>query len=244
MIASLPMYMRDENKAAHNRFWQLIRAGLIQNDIDAPAHLDIGVDVDFWCRGDLALSQTCGMPYRLFLDGKVQLVGTPDYGLDGCPAGYYNSIFIANTKDDRKTIADFANATMAVNSTTSQSGYAAPQMAVKKIGFQFENITISGGHLNSAKMVTTSQAEIAAIDGVTFRDIRRYDDFAENIKVLARTAPTPGLPYICALGLDKTAVARSVSDAIQAMTPDDRTSLGIKSLIPIPSADYLAIENP
>lgn len=244
MIASLPMYLRPENQTAHDHFWKLIRDGLAPKGIDAPARLDAGVDLDFWKRDDLVLSQTCGMPYRLFLHGKVQLVGTPDYGLEGCPAGYYNSAIITNIKDDRTDIAEFSTANMAVNSNISQSGYAAPQNEAKKLGFQFENITMSGGHLNSAKMVATGQAEIAAIDGVTLQNITRYDDIARNIKVLTTTTPTPGLPYICALGLDRNAIAQTVSDAIDALTPEDRASLGIKSLIPIPSADYLAVENP
>lgn len=238
------MYLRAENKTAHDHFWQLVRDGLVQNGIDAPARLQAGEYLDFWQRDDLVLSQTCGMPYRLFLHGKVQLVGTPDYGLDDCPAGHYNSAIIANINDDRSDIAEFATAKMAVNAKISQSGYAAPQNEAKKLGFQFENITISDGHLSSAKMVATGQAEVAAIDGVTLRSINRYEDFAKNIKVLTMTTPTPGLPYICALGLDKNAIAQSVVGAIDALTPDDRDTLGIKSLIPIPSVDYLAIENP
>ena len=92
MIASLPMYMRPENKAAHERYWQLIAAKLTKSGIIAPTDLDDCEDNDHWLRDDLVLSQTCGMPYRLFLHGNVQLIGTPDYGLPDCDAGYYNKI--------------------------------------------------------------------------------------------------------------------------------------------------------
>lgn len=244
MIASLPMYIRAENKTAHNRYWQLIRTGLIDSGIDAPQFLENDESLDHWQRDDLVLSQTCGMPYRLFLHDKVQLLGTPDYGLDDCPAGYYNSVFIANANDTRTTLTDFSSAKLAVNSKISQSGFCAPQTEAKKAGFQFETLSLSGTHVASAKMVATGRADIAAIDAFSWRNIERYDSFSDDIKILGRTAPTPGLPYICALGLDIAAVTQAITRAIAALSPDDRERLGIQSLIPIPKADYLAIENP
>lgn len=244
MIASLPMYMRAENKTAHYNYWQLIRSGLSHNRIDAPAQLQDGMGVDFWTRDDLLLSQTCGMPYRLFLNGKVQLVGTPDYGLKGCPAGYYNSVLITSAKDTRSDISDFATDKLAINSKTSQSGFAAPQNEAKLHGFQFENILISEGHVASAKLVVSGEAQIAAIDAITWQNIELYDDFAGNLKVLSRTQPTPGLPYICALGQDKDRINDAVSAAIQSLSPEDQGKLGIKSLIPLPASEYMAIENP
>ncbi len=244
MIASLPMYMRPENKDAHNRYWQLISANLAHSGIAAPAHLSEGEDTVHWLRRDLVLSQTCGMPYRLRLHGHVQLVGTPDFGSENCPAGYYNSIFIVNTQQTRTKLGDFRTASIAVNAMISQSGYAAPQTAAKKAGFQFENITVSGGHVTSAKWVASGQADIAAIDEVTWRNIQKYDDFSSDLKVLTKTEPTPALPYICAFGMDKDMIAQAVTNAIAQLTPADRNSLNIRGLIQIPSEAYLAIENP
>ena len=244
MIASLPMYQRPENKAAHNRYWQIIAANLNRNGIDAPTHLSECDDNNHWLRTDLVLSQTCGMPYRLSLHSKVQLVGTPDFGTPSCPAGYYNSVFIINTQDTRTKLSGFKTAQIAVNEMTSQSGFAAPQNAAKKTGFQFNNITLSGGHATSAKMVATGQADIAAIDAETWRNIQKYDDFATELRVLCSTEPTPALPYICAVGLDKAIIAQAITDAIDALSNEDRTCLNIRGLVQIPSADYLAIENP
>jgi ABC-type phosphate/phosphonate transport system substrate-binding protein len=238
------MYMRPENRDAHDRYWQLVAANLAQSGIDAPMELGVCEDSDHWLRDDLVLSQTCGMPYRLSLHGHVQLVGTPDYALPGCAAGYYNSIFIVNAKDSRTKLADFADATLAVTSKTSQSGYAAPLNEARKRGFQFKNRTLSGGHGNSAKMVATGAVDIAAVDGMTWHNIQKYGDFAGQLKIITETEPTPGLPYICALGLDKNIVAKAVSNAIDALTDTDRDSLHIRSLIQIPSETYLAVENP
>jgi ABC-type phosphate/phosphonate transport system substrate-binding protein len=244
VIASLPMYLRPENTGAHNRFWQLISTNLHHNGLDAPAELGACEDSDHWLRDDLVLSQTCGMPYRLSLHGRVQLVGTPDYALPDCPPGYYNSIFIVNAKDDRAELAEFAAAMLAITSKTSQSGYAAPLNEATKRGFQFRNLTLSGGHANSAKMVASGQVDIAAVDGMTWHNIQKYGDFSGKLKVIAQTDPTPGLPYICALGIEKDLVAQAITDAIDALTEKDRDCLNIHGLIKIPSADYLAVENP
>jgi ABC-type phosphate/phosphonate transport system substrate-binding protein len=238
------MYIRPENKGAHDRYWQLIHANLIQNGADAPEALSDGEDLDHWRRDDLRLSQTCGMPYRVHLHEQVQLVGTPDYGLPDCPAGYYNSLFIVNAHETRTDLADFASANLAVNAMISQSGFAAAQLTAKKAGFQFKNLAVSGGHIASAKMVVTGKADIAAIDAMTWHDIQKYNDFPNQIKVLMKTSPTPGLPYICALGIDKQAVAQAVINAIAALTEKDRDALNIHGLIQIPKADYLAVENP
>jgi len=244
MIASLPMYMRPENKAAHERYWQLIAAKLTKSGIIAPTDLDDCEDNDHWLRDDLVLSQTCGMPYRLFLHGNVQLIVTPDYGLPDCDAGYYNSIFIINAQDTRTKLADFASANLAITSKTSQSGYAAPLNEAAKVGFHFETQTLSGGHVNSAKMVASGKVEIAAVDAMTWHNILKYGDFAGQLKVIAQTDPTPGLPYICALGLDKAVIAQAVTDAIDALSNEDRACLNIRGLIQIPSIEYLAVENP
>lgn len=244
MIASLPMYMRPENKAAHDRYWQLIRANLAQNGIDAPEALSDGEDLKHWRRNDLILSQTCGMPYRLHLHEKVQLVGTPDYGLPDCPAGYYNSLFIVNANDTRTDLADFASATLAVNAMMSQSGFAAAQTAAQEARFQFENLSVSGGHVASANMVATGKADIAAIDAMSWHNMQKYNDFQGLLKVLMKTPATPGLPYICALGFDKNIIAQAVTDAITQLTKKDRDALNMRGLIQIPRADYLAVTTP
>ncbi|MEO6301185.1 MAG: hypothetical protein ABIO62_16295, partial [Paracoccaceae bacterium] len=136
MIASLAMYDRAEAQPANDRLWALIRDGLRAKGLAAPDHLTRGAGAywDAWQSPDLVLSQTCGFPYRSKLHGKVALIGTPEFGVDGCPPGYYRSILVARADDPRHTITDFHNAALAFNEDLSQSGWAAPQNHAANLG--------------------------------------------------------------------------------------------------------------
>ena len=103
MIASLGMYDRAEAQASNDRLWGLIRDGMRDHGLAAPQALTRGAGAywDAWMAPDLVLSQTCGFPYRARLHDKVTLIGTPDYGVAGCPAGHYCSVYVARADDGR-----------------------------------------------------------------------------------------------------------------------------------------------
>ena len=89
MIAALGMYDRPETAAANDALWALIRDGLRARGMDAPEVLTRGAGAYWpaWESPDMLLSQTCGLPFRARLHEKVTLIGTPDYGVEGCALG-------------------------------------------------------------------------------------------------------------------------------------------------------------
>lgn len=245
MRASLAMYDRPELRAALDRYWAHIRESLQDHNILAPETLDReGANLDFWRSDDLVLSQTCGMPYRLDLSAHVNLVGTPDFSVEGCPPGYYRSAIVVHKDDNRNRLIDFVDARVAVNCKNSQSGFAALFNLSKSAGVTFKTLTETGAHVHSAKAVANRQADVAALDAVTWRFIQRYDRFAQELRVLEWTEPTPGLPYICALKLNPDNVAGAVREAICVLNADDRDVLGLRALIQIPRQKYLEIPTP
>lgn len=245
MIANLMMYMRPELAKAHERYWQLIRNELARSGIDAPQELSQDADeFDVWTAPDLVLSQTCGMPYRLWLHDRVSLVGTPDFGLKDCPPGYYRSAIVVRADDPRDHIDAFRTARFAYNQTFSQSGYAAPYNHLKPHGFWFENRHQTHGHLFSARAVAEGEADIAALDAVSWRLIERYERFGKKLRILDWTTPTPGLPYIAGKKTNAAATFDAVATAIAALDAEDAASLGLRGLIRIPKDAYLAISNP
>lgn len=242
MIANLGMYDRPELRDAHNRFWALLRVHLVRKGLEAPETLAWDIDPhSVWQRDDFTFAQTCGMPYRLFLHGEVTLIGTPDYGVEGCPPGYYRSALVVRVDDPRDAAETFRDARFAYNDLHSQSGFAAAQAYFDPKGFWFSETLETGGHVRSAHAVVEGRADIAAIDAVTWRLIERYDDLAPSLRVLDVTEPTPGLPYIAAKTADRSILFDAVKAAIGDLTDADRRDLGILNLVDIPAETYLAV---
>lgn len=245
MIANLMMYQRPELVAAHDRYWALIAAHLRASGIPAPDALSQDAEEFYvWKHPELVLSQTCGMPYRTWLHDKVALVGTPDYGLEDCPPGYYCSPMIVRADDPRETITEFKDARFAYNQTFSQSGYAAPYWHMAPLGFFFEDRLHTEQHLASARAVAEGRADIASLDAVSWRNIEAFEPFAGALRVLEWTAPTPGLPLITARGNDVDAIFMAVQTAIAELSVDDAALLGIKGIVRIAKEDYLNVPNP
>lgn len=246
MIASLPMYDAADCGAANDRFWGLIRDGLRHLGVAAPDALTRGMP-DFmahWMRPDLVLSQTCGYPFRALLQGKVTLIGTPDFGLEGCPPGYYQSVFVARADDQRSDVAAFRGARFAYNDAMSQSGWAAPQNHAAGLGFRFAPGLQTGGHAQSARAVLENRADIAALDAWTWALVQRNEVGMTGLRVVGRTEPTPALPYIAAQGVNHRALFDAVAAAVAGLDTGDRELLGVKRLLYIPAPAYLAVPTP
>lgn len=192
----------------------------------------------------LVLGQTCGMPYRQRLHDRVSLIGTPDYGVEGCPPGYYRSVIVVRMDDSREALREFQGAVCAVNAADSESGYAAIMRAAEAIpGCDpfFHSTPYTGSHAASIGAVSAGEADIAAIDAVTWRFATRFEAAARELRVLCMTDPTPGLPYISARGRDRAPLAEAVVAGIAALDGYVRDALGIVGFVPTSPADYLKI---
>ncbi len=246
MIASLGMYDREEAQPSNDRLWALIREGMRDRGLAAPEALTRGAGAywEAWGAADLVLSQTCGFPFRARLRDRVTLIGTPDYAVAGCPAGHYRSILVARAEDPRESLSDFDGAAFAFNDDLSQSGWAGPQSHVRSLGLSLPPRLRTGGHLASARAVAEGLADIAGIDAVTWDMIVQWDSFATGLKAVGATEPTPGLPYIAALGTDAALMFTIVEAAIGALPLTDRAILRLNGLTRIEAADYLAIPTP
>ena len=241
MIAALGMYDLPAVQGANDRFWQAIRARLCRG----PHHLtrDQGF-WDIWRSPDLLFAQTCGMPYRTALHGHVQLIGTPDYGLDGCPPGFYQSVLVVRADDPRQSEDAFGGARFAFNEPVSQSGWAAPMVHLRARAVTMGDLVQTGAHAASARAVAEGRADLAGLDALTWALLQEHDPVAGQLRVLARTDPTPGLPYITSMGQDADALFSAVRDAIRDLETADRDALHLKDLIAIPADAYLAVPTP
>ncbi|MGL4319390.1 MAG: phosphate/phosphite/phosphonate ABC transporter substrate-binding protein [Paracoccaceae bacterium] len=246
MIASLPMYDMPPIRAANDRFWALIRDGLRANGIAAPDALTRNGETlwEQWLAPDLVLSQTCGLPFRSRLHDHVTRIGTPDYGLPGCPPGYYRSVFVAHRDDPRDHIAAFDGSDMAFNEGVSQSGWAAPISHAAKLGIRLNPMLQTGAHHMSLLAVANGRAPLAALDALSWDILQSFVPEAAMVKVVGQTDPTPGLCYISVAGADAAVMFRVISGAIAALSPEDRATTRLRGLVAISTEDYLAVPTP
>ncbi len=238
MIATLPMYDRAETAAHNNKFWLAIKKALGFG----PDRLSRTEDLwSLWQNEDLVFAQTCGLPYRKYLFDKVHYVATPDYGLHGCPPGYYNSLFISY---ENQELSKAAQGTFAFNETLSQSGWAGPMCHLDTLNLSPKAVVKTGSHVNSARAVAEKQADFAAIDAQSWRMIQTHDPFAKSLLVIGETAPVPGLPFICGKKLDPDAVCAAIETAILNLEEKTREALSLKGVVRIDPQRYLEMPTP
>jgi ABC-type phosphate/phosphonate transport system substrate-binding protein len=244
VIAALSMYDRPEVRDATDRLWAAIAGRLRAAGIGAPDALARDVDPwEVWQSADLLLAQTCGLPFRSRLWGRVALVATPDFGLSGCPPGHYRSVIVARAGDG-VTPAARRGPRLAYNEGLSQSGWAAALDWCAARGVSLSAILETGSHAASAAAVAEGRADLAAIDAVTWRLLRRHAPVAATLREVDRTPPMPGLPLITARNRDPRPLAAAVESAIDDLAPTDRAALGLAGLARIPAEAYTAFPIP
>ena len=239
VIAALPMYDRPETRAATDRFWAAVRAGLVARGIDAPWTLTRDRDPwDVWQAPDLLLAQTCGLPYRARLHGDVTLIGSGDFGLPGCAAGDYNSVILA------RSATPPPDPVLAVNEALSQSGWAALDAFCRETGLAPRGTVVTGAHGASVRAVLDHRADIAACDAQTWWLMRQHDAWARHATEIARTPPTPGLPFITRAGQDPAPYRAALAAACAALAPSDRAALNLRGIVARVPGDYTALPIP
>ena len=230
MIAALPMYDLPEIRWATDTLWAAIRDRLRAEGIAAPEALTRGMPAEeTWAAP--VLSQTCGLPWVRHLRGRLELAGTPDYGIEGCPPGWYRSAVVVREDDARASLSAFRGARLAVNGPGSQSGTMALMHHVE--GRHFGETLVTGAHEASARAVAEGRADLAAIDAVTWALLGEHRP-VPGLRVLMLTEPAPGLPFVSV----HAGLAPLLAQAVQALEGRARRALRLRGVAPLTEADY------
>lgn len=230
MIASLPMYWTRHTAPAWMRLWDYVHreTGLGPSTLMVPSDL-----WRHWRDADLVLSQTCGLPFRLGLHTTATLVGTFDFDLPQSRPGHYHSVIIKGAGQSR----------FAVNSTDSQSGWAA--LWRWSNGDLPKGSVITGSHAASVLAVAEGRAGLAAIDAVTWELLQDHPPFdLTGIEVIARTSSTPGLPLITNRPDTAGQLFEALESGINKMSSQDRAMLRLRGITQIAETEYLSQEIP
>jgi ABC-type phosphate/phosphonate transport system substrate-binding protein len=245
-VAFLPMYAVRGTRHHADILWNCLRDAIRSSGTEAPDRVsDFESRLKGWSHPDLILGQTCGLPYITRLCDAVELVGTPDYGVEGCPAGFYHSTLVVSATDARQRLSEFFNGTLAINGTDSQSGYGAIMQAAAPFARQgrfFRRAIRTGSHDGSMRLVAEGLADVAAIDSVTWRMSRQFDPDLSGVRSIGTTEPTPGLPFIAAAGKPNAKLFDAVRVGLASLPLETRQVFGLRDVLPFRKGDYEVIK--
>ncbi len=251
-IASLAMYRDPPPVAAATRaLWSYLRDRLRDGGMaDVPEHLDETTPHDTaWLDPRLLLAQTCGYPFASRLRGRVRLVATPVYDHPGCDGVLNGGFVVVRSTSAVSSIADLRGRTVAINDPSSNSGMNLLRRLVVPHaagGRFFGRVIESASHVASLALVANGGADVAAIDCVTYGNLARFaPEQVAGVRILARTARTPGLPLVTRATANDRELAM-LRDALTRFTDDPaaapvRAVLGLTRFRTVPERAYDAV---
>ncbi len=205
LLASLPMYEPPELREWTEEWWQGLAGHFRAQGVqDAPAALTRPGEglLAHWGQDGLLFSQGCGYPLTHAFAGCWQVVATPCYAAAGCDGPTYRSVLIVRADAPFRTLEDLRGRTACFNSRDSQSGYnilRATFAPLSRDGRFFGRVVQSGGHIRSVAMVQSGEVDLASLDCVSYALYQRHaPKRSAGTRILAFTAPAPGLPYVTA----------------------------------------------
>ena len=244
--AELLMYVAPEPIQQANQQWLtriLEHLGLRRLNAD---HLDLYA---LWRAPELLLTQTCGYPLITQLRGQVRVIGRPRYELPHSSDGEHCSVLLTRDDNPHQTLADFYNSRGVINGHDSNSGMNLLRerlASLQRNGRFFASVGISGAHRESLRWLRENRADLAAIDSVTYAYLARFAPLeVAGLRIVTRSAPSPTLPYIGALGLsDEQAdqVRQAMNQALRDL-PQVAETLGLQEVLPAREDDYHVLLN-
>ena len=212
LICAYPMYQMPELEPVVSTWWQALRQHLLDqglNDRDLPNLLVDPKDYyAHWRNPNLLLSQTCGYPLTHDLQNQVQYVATQSYQTAYTKGTNYCSLVLVHKTNSANHISQLKNTRLAVNSEDSQSGYHALRRFIAPLAGGerfFSEVARSGAHRQSMALVASGEADVCAVDCVTYSLLQIHAPATvANLRVVAHTQSTPGLPYVTSLATSPT----------------------------------------
>jgi ABC-type phosphate/phosphonate transport system substrate-binding protein len=224
-IAALPMYDFSELKAAHDELWSAIGIYLTEAGLtETPVHLTRGPNhAGLWTHPLLLLGQGCEYPLAKFFADRVRLVATPRYAVPGCDGARYRSAIVVREDDPAQTLADLRDRRCAINERSSNSGMNLLRASIACVagGTQFfESVAVSGSHRKSVQMVAFGEADVAAVDCVSFAHFQHlYPSAVAPLRILCWTPASPSLPFITAAATSDTTL-QTLRSSLAAVIAD------------------------
>lgn len=250
MFASLPWYDLAEVREWTDAWWRVLRGHLAAAGLPAAAALERSQAHEAqWTSGGLLLSQACGYDVRLPFAGHLQVVATPCYSAVGCHGPSYSSYVVVAVDSPWERLAELRGRRCVVNTATSHSGMNILRAMVASLsegGRFFGAVAVSGSHRRSLLAIARGEADVAAIDCVTWALLQRHAPAQlDGLRILCRTTERPAPPYVTRRVADAGELAR-VRAALHMAAADPagrqaRDELLLDCFVDLPLQAYDAI---
>ena len=149
---------------------------------------------------DLLIGHTCGYPLMTLLQDALTPLCVPCFDVPGANGKYYTSQFIVPADSAIESLQQCRGKVVAVNGRDSNSGMNVLRHALAKLGARphyFVETRITGGHHASIEAVAANQAQLAAIDCVTYQLIADHNpDLIAAVRIIGQSEQTCGLPLV------------------------------------------------
>ncbi|MBV9052912.1 MAG: PhnD/SsuA/transferrin family substrate-binding protein [Hyphomicrobiales bacterium] len=248
VIAHLGMYDLAEVRAAADAVWTGITFRLRDFGLpEIPLTLSRTLTHhDSWRHPELLFGQSCGYPALHDFRDSIRIFATPIYDAPGCEAEKHCSFLVVSAGSPIRELAQLRGTCFALNSWDSNTGMNLPRLAFARLAKRerfLGKIVETGSHAESLSFVAEGRADAAAIDCVTYALLARHRAMlVAKTRILARSAPSPSLPFVTARSTSEAtvsalrrALAETLADpALEAA----RDELFLKGAVPAKEEDY------
>jgi ABC-type phosphate/phosphonate transport system substrate-binding protein len=201
-IAALPMYDFPELQDAHDQLWAALARRLVAGGVSGvPKHLarDLG-HRETWRDPGLLFGQACEYPILKSFRESLRMIARPRYTAPGCDGESYRSAVLVRVDNSADCLADLRNGRCVVNEPDSNSGMNLFRAALAPVAGGsrfFSSIRFSGSHRRSVELLAASEADVTAVDCVTFAHLQRLRPaLTAYVKVIGWTPSSPSLPFV------------------------------------------------
>jgi ABC-type phosphate/phosphonate transport system substrate-binding protein len=222
-LATLPWYDLPEITAATDALWRSVARQLRRHGLrDVPGVLNRHIPYERqWTSSELLFGQACGYDVLIAYPERLRLVATPAYMAAGCGPSTYCSLVVVCEDAPYRVMEDLRGARCVLNTPTSHSGTNVLRALVAPLhrdGRFFARVEMSGAHDKSLAMILGGEADVAAIDCVTWALLGRHRPRAiAGTRVLCQTDPVPAPPYVTSARMPDHRLDRIRAALIEAL---------------------------
>ena len=246
--ASLPMYNLPEMRGANASFWQALRVEAERLGVaDLPLELDFDrKPVPSQIEPDTLFTQVCGWPLQTIYAGQAAILSVPVYAVAGCDGPTHAGVFVVRRGARYRSVADLRGCGFLFNSVHSNSGMNLPRRLIAELAHGrpfFGSVEETHSQPGNLERVACGDADATCVDCVTYAFFTRHrPSLAQQLRVLARTASSPAIPFVTAAATEpriKTALAEALARVAQAPEwANVREGLLLSDVAPAAQADY------